>query len=74
MDARFLQGCLDGFRTGFIYDMSQASAFAVKATENQREFGSRLFRQGGGKNVYSAEIDPMVEQIKNELGEVFFKR
>ena len=49
---------------GFIYDMSQASAFAVKATENQREFGSRLFRQGGGKNVYSAEIDPMVEQIK----------
>ena len=56
---------------GFIYDMSQSSAFAVKATENQREFGSRLFRQGGGKNVYSAEIDPMTEQIKNELGDVF---
>ena len=44
---------------------------AVKATENQREFGSRLFRQGGGKNVYSGEIDPMMAQIGNELGDVF---
>ena len=37
----------------------------------QEQQGSLMYRLGQKKNVYSAEIDPMTEQIKNELGDVF---
>ena len=55
---------------GFIYDMSKASSFATRATEIQREQGSVLFRAGGRFNVYSDKVEPLVERIKDELGEI----
>lgn len=55
---------------GFIYDMSKASFFATRATEIQREQGSVLFRAGGRFNVYSDKVEPLVERIKDELGEI----
>ena len=55
---------------GFIYDMSKASFFAIRATEIQREQGSVLFRAGGRFNVYSDKVEPLVERIKDELGEI----
>ena len=55
----------------------QARGFAwtqrqiARAVSIQQEQGSIMHRFGITKNVYSEQIEPMVEQIKNELGDVF---
>lgn len=40
------------------------------AYENQRQFGSTLFRQGGRANVYTDKIQPLTDRIMNEIGDV----
>lgn len=40
------------------------------AYENQRHFGSTLFRQGGREDVFSDKVQPLVERIKSELTDV----
>jgi hypothetical protein len=40
------------------------------AVSIQKQQGSVLFRAGGRFNVYSDKVDPLVERIKDELGEI----
>lgn len=52
---------------GFAWTDRQIS----RAVSIQEAQGSLMHRMGMKRNVYSAEIQPMVEQIMNELGNVF---
>jgi len=47
-----------------------ASPNVFNAYENQRQFGSTLFRQGGRENVYTDKVPLLTERIMNEIGEV----
>jgi len=43
----------------------------ASATSIQQKIGSFMFRLGQTKEVYSSEIDPMIESIGNEIGQNF---
>ena len=50
-------------------DQKERWRFSANASRVMQESGSRLFRSGGRKDVYSDKIDPLVERIKNRLSE-----
>ena len=54
-----------GISTGFYQDRRIAVA-----TTFQRQVGSVLYRKGGRFDVYSNEVDPLIERIKNAIGNI----
>ena len=46
------------------------SRVLANMVNTQRQVGSVLFRKGGRFDVYSNEVDPLIERIKNAIGNI----
>ena len=55
---------------GFV-DEGNAFRWGSAAAFNQKDIGSVLFRQGGGRKIYSHEKSTIADEMKRELGNIF---
>ncbi len=53
-----------GFKT-----MYREMKFAYNAAKKQQSLGSRLYRAGGRTDIFSNEVQPLLDRLKNSLGE-----